>query len=196
MSLNNKLRSFHSFYPTFRKVNTCSFFIFFYVFQFHGAPEFYEAMLKNLNIVFTTLFSLECILKIIAFGPLVGKHSRKQQRTSQMNPYQLMTLSCLSQNYLKDAWNVFDFVTVLGSITDILVTEINVRAPTSLFFQTHSPITSVQQGSMHYDPYHAAFTLMSQGGQRLYRKALCKQANQAHQQRQSHGTGPERDDSF
>lgn len=30
------------------------------------------------------------------------------------------------QNYLKDAWNVFDFVTVLGSITDILVTEFNV----------------------------------------------------------------------
>ncbi|XP_060927000.1 calcium channel, voltage-dependent, N type, alpha 1B subunit, a [Limanda limanda] len=66
--------------------------------KFHGAPDSYEAMLKNLNIVFTTLFSLECILKIIAFGPL---------------------------NYLKDAWNVFDFVTVLGSITDILVTEIN-----------------------------------------------------------------------
>lgn len=34
----------------------------------------------------------------------------------------------VAQNYLKDAWNVFDFVTVLGSITDILVTEINVRA--------------------------------------------------------------------
>uniref|UniRef100_A0A7N6A178 Voltage-dependent N-type calcium channel subunit alpha n=1 Tax=Anabas testudineus TaxID=64144 RepID=A0A7N6A178_ANATE len=68
--------------------------------KFHGAPDFYEAMLKYLNIVFTTLFSLECILKIIAFGPL---------------------------NYLKDAWNVFDFVTVLGSITDILVTEINDR---------------------------------------------------------------------
>ncbi|XP_061585641.1 LOW QUALITY PROTEIN: voltage-dependent N-type calcium channel subunit alpha-1B-like [Cololabis saira] len=66
--------------------------------KFHGAPDFYEALLKNLNIVFTTLFSLECILKIIAFGPL---------------------------NYLKDAWNMFDFVTVLGSITDILVTEIN-----------------------------------------------------------------------
>lgn len=30
------------------------------------------------------------------------------------------------QNYLKAAWNVFDFVTVLGSITDILVTEIKV----------------------------------------------------------------------
>lgn len=30
------------------------------------------------------------------------------------------------QNYLKEAWNIFDFVTVLGSITDILVTEIEV----------------------------------------------------------------------
>ncbi|XP_076854330.1 voltage-dependent N-type calcium channel subunit alpha-1B-like [Brachyhypopomus gauderio] len=68
--------------------------------KFYDAPDVYEAMLKYLNIVFTALFSLECILKIIAFGPL---------------------------NYLKDAWNVFDFVTVLGSITDILVTEINER---------------------------------------------------------------------
>ncbi|KAM7369302.1 hypothetical protein PAMP_013581 [Pampus punctatissimus] len=65
--------------------------------KFYGAPELYESMLKYLNIIFTALFTLECILKIIAFGPL---------------------------NYLKAAWNVFDFVTVLGSITDILVTEI------------------------------------------------------------------------
>uniref|UniRef100_A0A8C5BRV7 Voltage-dependent N-type calcium channel subunit alpha-1B n=1 Tax=Gadus morhua TaxID=8049 RepID=A0A8C5BRV7_GADMO len=66
--------------------------------KFYGAPAPYEAMLKYLNIIFTALFTLECILKIIAFGPL---------------------------NYLKAAWNVFDFVTVLGSITDILVTECN-----------------------------------------------------------------------
>ncbi|XP_045922258.1 voltage-dependent N-type calcium channel subunit alpha-1B isoform X2 [Micropterus dolomieu] len=65
--------------------------------KFYGAPELYESMLKYLNIVFTALFTLECFLKIIAFGPL---------------------------NYLKAAWNVFDFVTVLGSITDILATEI------------------------------------------------------------------------
>ncbi|TKS84186.1 Voltage-dependent N-type calcium channel subunit alpha-1B [Collichthys lucidus] len=65
--------------------------------KFYDAPVLYESMLKYLNIVFTALFTLECVLKIIAFGPL---------------------------NYLKAAWNVFDFVTVLGSITDILVTEI------------------------------------------------------------------------
>ncbi|XP_027564037.1 voltage-dependent P/Q-type calcium channel subunit alpha-1A-like, partial [Neopelma chrysocephalum] len=33
------------------------------------------------------------------------------------------SLPPLSQNYFRDAWNIFDFVTVLGSITDILVTE-------------------------------------------------------------------------
>ncbi|XP_043914705.1 voltage-dependent N-type calcium channel subunit alpha-1B [Protopterus annectens] len=65
--------------------------------KFYGAPQAYEVMLKYLNIVFTSMFSLECVLKIIAFGVL---------------------------NYFRDAWNVFDFVTVLGSITDILVTEI------------------------------------------------------------------------
>uniref|UniRef100_A0A8D0L3M7 Voltage-dependent N-type calcium channel subunit alpha n=1 Tax=Sphenodon punctatus TaxID=8508 RepID=A0A8D0L3M7_SPHPU len=67
--------------------------------KFYDAPKTYEEMLKCLNIVFTSMFSMECILKIIAFGVL---------------------------NYFQDAWNVFDFVTVLGSITDILVTEIAV----------------------------------------------------------------------
>uniref|UniRef100_A0A8D0C2E9 Voltage-dependent N-type calcium channel subunit alpha n=1 Tax=Salvator merianae TaxID=96440 RepID=A0A8D0C2E9_SALMN len=65
--------------------------------KFYDAPVPYENMLKCLNIVFTSMFSLECVLKIIAFGVL---------------------------NYFRDAWNIFDFVTVLGSITDILVTEI------------------------------------------------------------------------
>uniref|UniRef100_A0A667IZ54 Voltage-dependent N-type calcium channel subunit alpha n=1 Tax=Lynx canadensis TaxID=61383 RepID=A0A667IZ54_LYNCA len=61
--------------------------------KFYNAPYEYELMLKCLNIVFTSMFSMECVLKIIAFGVL---------------------------NYFRDAWNVFDFVTVLGSITDIL----------------------------------------------------------------------------
>ncbi|XP_023813404.1 voltage-dependent P/Q-type calcium channel subunit alpha-1A isoform X10 [Oryzias latipes] len=65
--------------------------------KYDGASEAYEAVLVNLNIVFTSLFSMECVLKIIAFGAL---------------------------NYFKDAWNIFDCVTVLGSITDILVTEL------------------------------------------------------------------------
>ncbi|XP_040891449.1 calcium channel, voltage-dependent, P/Q type, alpha 1A subunit, b isoform X2 [Toxotes jaculatrix] len=65
--------------------------------KFDGASLTYDNVLKNLNIVFTTFFFMESILKIIAFGPL---------------------------NYFRDAWNIFDFVSVLGSITDILVTEL------------------------------------------------------------------------
>ncbi|TKS68652.1 Voltage-dependent P/Q-type calcium channel subunit alpha-1A [Collichthys lucidus] len=65
--------------------------------KFDGASLTYDEVLKNLNIVFTTFFFMESVLKIIAFGPL---------------------------NYFRDAWNIFDFVSVLGSITDILVTEL------------------------------------------------------------------------
>ncbi|KPP79716.1 voltage-dependent P/Q-type calcium channel subunit alpha-1A-like, partial [Scleropages formosus] len=65
--------------------------------KYDGSSTAYNNVLKNLNIVFTSLFSMECVLKIIAFGVL---------------------------NYFKDAWNIFDFVTVLGSITDIIVTEL------------------------------------------------------------------------
>uniref|UniRef100_A0A8C0GVI7 Voltage-dependent P/Q-type calcium channel subunit alpha n=1 Tax=Chelonoidis abingdonii TaxID=106734 RepID=A0A8C0GVI7_CHEAB len=64
--------------------------------KFDKASTAYENVLKMFNHVFTSLFSLECLLKIMAFGVL---------------------------NYFRDAWNIFDFVTVLGSITDILVTE-------------------------------------------------------------------------
>uniref|UniRef100_A0A671TIR5 Voltage-dependent N-type calcium channel subunit alpha n=1 Tax=Sparus aurata TaxID=8175 RepID=A0A671TIR5_SPAAU len=65
--------------------------------KFDGASETYDEVLKNLNIVFTTFFFMESVLKVIAFGPL---------------------------NFFRDAWNIFDFVSVLGSITDILVTEL------------------------------------------------------------------------
>uniref|UniRef100_A0A671NMU9 Voltage-dependent P/Q-type calcium channel subunit alpha-1A n=1 Tax=Sinocyclocheilus anshuiensis TaxID=1608454 RepID=A0A671NMU9_9TELE len=40
--------------------------------KYHGAPPTYDAVLKNLNIVFTTLFFMECVLKIIAFGVRVS----------------------------------------------------------------------------------------------------------------------------
>ncbi|KAM9529946.1 voltage-dependent R-type calcium channel subunit alpha-1E-like [Salvelinus alpinus] len=62
--------------------------------KYYSAPPVYEAMLKHLNTAFTVLFSVECVLKIMAFGFL---------------------------NYFRDTWNIFDFITVLGSITEIVV---------------------------------------------------------------------------
>uniref|UniRef100_A0A8C8LTF2 Voltage-dependent calcium channel alpha-1 subunit IQ domain-containing protein n=1 Tax=Oncorhynchus tshawytscha TaxID=74940 RepID=A0A8C8LTF2_ONCTS len=62
--------------------------------KYYSAPPVYEAVLKHLNTAFTVLFSVECVLKIMAFGFL---------------------------NYFRDTWNIFDFITVLGSITEIVV---------------------------------------------------------------------------
>ncbi|XP_077188350.1 voltage-dependent R-type calcium channel subunit alpha-1E isoform X5 [Paroedura picta] len=64
--------------------------------KYYSAPYTYELALKYLNIAFTMVFSLECFLKIIAFGFL---------------------------NYFRDTWNIFDFITVIGSITEIILTD-------------------------------------------------------------------------
>lgn len=43
--------------------------------QYYSAPTAYDTVLKHLNTAFTVLFSLECILKIMAFGLVVSiKH--------------------------------------------------------------------------------------------------------------------------
>uniref|UniRef100_A0A8C9X0N0 Calcium voltage-gated channel subunit alpha1 E n=1 Tax=Sander lucioperca TaxID=283035 RepID=A0A8C9X0N0_SANLU len=62
--------------------------------KYHSAPAAYDMVLKHLNSAFTVLFSMECILKIMAFGLV---------------------------NYFRDTWNIFDFITVLGSISEIIV---------------------------------------------------------------------------
>ncbi|XP_021401591.1 voltage-dependent R-type calcium channel subunit alpha-1E isoform X1 [Lonchura striata] len=68
--------------------------------KYYSAPYTYELALKYLNIAFTMVFSLECVLKIIAFGFL---------------------------NYFRDTWNIFDFITVIGSITEIILTDTKVK---------------------------------------------------------------------
>ncbi|XP_053201741.1 voltage-dependent calcium channel type A subunit alpha-1-like isoform X3 [Panonychus citri] len=60
------------------------------------ASQELKDLLRYTNIAFTALFSLECSLKIIATG---------------------------IRNFFKDSWNVFDFVTVVGSVIDAIVME-------------------------------------------------------------------------
>ncbi|VBB31232.1 unnamed protein product, partial [Acanthocheilonema viteae] len=64
--------------------------------KFHGNSEFYEKILRFFNTALTAVFTVESTLKILAFGV---------------------------RNYFRDGWNRFDFITVVGSITDALVTE-------------------------------------------------------------------------
>ncbi|XP_070508110.1 voltage-dependent calcium channel type A subunit alpha-1 isoform X6 [Chironomus tepperi] len=65
--------------------------------KYHQQSKNYEKSLKYLNMGFTGMFSVETILKIIGFGV---------------------------KNFFKDPWNVFDFITVIGSIIDALVLEL------------------------------------------------------------------------
>eukprot|EP00794_Sanderia_malayensis_P016019 gene16019-17636_t len=62
--------------------------------QYDGADQLYKDVLQGLNITFTVLFCFEAALKIIAY------------RIS----------------YFKDGWNLFDFLVVLGSVLDIILT--------------------------------------------------------------------------
>ncbi|XP_043276720.1 voltage-dependent calcium channel type A subunit alpha-1 isoform X10 [Venturia canescens] len=64
--------------------------------KYHQQSEVYKKTLKYCNWCFTGMFSIECVLKIAAFGP---------------------------KNFFKDPWNTFDFITVIGSIVDALVVE-------------------------------------------------------------------------
>ncbi|XP_075226266.1 voltage-dependent calcium channel type A subunit alpha-1-like [Lycorma delicatula] len=65
--------------------------------RYREAPPLLDDILQIMNLIFTILFLIECILKIIAFG---------------------------LKNFFKDPWNVFDFITVIGSIIDALVLEL------------------------------------------------------------------------
>ncbi|ODM95155.1 Voltage-dependent calcium channel type D subunit alpha-1 [Orchesella cincta] len=66
--------------------------------KFHGQPEGYTYALDILNMIFTAIFALEFVLKLAAFR---------------------------FKNYFGDAWNVFDFIIVLGSFIDIVYSEVN-----------------------------------------------------------------------
>ncbi|XP_071948425.1 voltage-dependent calcium channel type A subunit alpha-1-like isoform X5 [Antedon mediterranea] len=63
---------------------------------YYDQPDQLDDILKYFNVFFTTMFTVECILKLVAYGV---------------------------RNYFRDAWNIFDFICVVGSITDILVSE-------------------------------------------------------------------------
>ncbi|XP_018307180.1 ca[2+]-channel protein alpha[[1]] subunit D isoform X4 [Mycetomoellerius zeteki] len=66
--------------------------------KFYRQPQIYTDVLDVLNMIFTAVFALEFVFKLAAFR---------------------------FKNYFGDAWNVFDFVIVLGSFIDIVYSEVN-----------------------------------------------------------------------
>ncbi|XP_067408530.1 voltage-dependent L-type calcium channel subunit alpha-1F [Emydura macquarii macquarii] len=66
--------------------------------QHYEQSQPFNYVMDLLNMVFTGLFTVEMVLKIIAFKP---------------------------RHYFCDAWNTFDALIVVGSVVDIAVTEVN-----------------------------------------------------------------------
>uniref|UniRef100_A0A668V8F0 Voltage-dependent L-type calcium channel subunit alpha n=1 Tax=Oreochromis aureus TaxID=47969 RepID=A0A668V8F0_OREAU len=77
--------------------------------QHHGQSHLFNYAMDILNMVFTGVFTVEMILKLIAFKP---------------------------RNYFADAWNTFDALIVVGSVVDIAITEINVSNHLSQLFDS------------------------------------------------------------
>ncbi|XP_062248852.1 voltage-dependent L-type calcium channel subunit alpha-1D [Platichthys flesus] len=95
--------------------------------QHHGQSHLFNYAMDVLNMVFTGVFTVEMILKLIAFKPrgYVG---------DAWNVFDALVVVgsvvdiILSQNYFADAWNTFDALIVVGSVVDIAITEINSAA--------------------------------------------------------------------
>uniref|UniRef100_A0A8W7Q1A1 Voltage-dependent calcium channel alpha-1 subunit IQ domain-containing protein n=1 Tax=Anopheles coluzzii TaxID=1518534 RepID=A0A8W7Q1A1_ANOCL len=74
--------------------------------KFYRQPQPYTEWLDFLNLLFTAVFALEFVFKLAAFR---------------------------FQNYFGDAWNVFDFIIVLGSFIDIVYSEVTTSSGTKVF---------------------------------------------------------------
>ncbi|KFW73377.1 Voltage-dependent L-type calcium channel subunit alpha-1C, partial [Pygoscelis adeliae] len=79
--------------------------------QHYGQSCMFKEAMNILNMLFTGLFTVEMVLKLIAFKPKVGFLQDKSKHCG----------------YFSDPWNVFDFLIVIGSIIDVILSETNVR---------------------------------------------------------------------
>ncbi|KFV83840.1 Voltage-dependent L-type calcium channel subunit alpha-1C, partial [Struthio camelus australis] len=83
------------------------------IFQHYGQSCMFKEAMNILNMLFTGLFTVEMVLKLIAFKPKVGAIEQEER---------------CSKGYFSDPWNVFDFLIVIGSIIDVILSETNVRS--------------------------------------------------------------------
>ncbi|XP_071506824.1 voltage-dependent calcium channel type A subunit alpha-1-like isoform X3 [Diadema antillarum] len=109
---------FEYFIMSLITLNTCTLMM-----KYYKQPPIYTDILKYLNIAFTVLFTIEAVLKLIAFGP---------------------------RNYFKEGWNTFDFITVVGSIADVIISEVGegfINLSVLRLFRAARLIKLLRQGS-------------------------------------------------
>lgn len=92
-----------------------------------------------LNLIFTVLFTVEMILKLMAFKARVNAAVVCSSSTSFLTGLFFFITSFLSsfsvQGYFGDPWNVFDFIIVVGSVVDVILSEVDVSKIISLNYR-------------------------------------------------------------
>nr|XP_028684946.1 voltage-dependent L-type calcium channel subunit alpha-1C isoform X8 [Macaca mulatta] len=94
--------------------------------QHYGQSCLFKIAMNILNMLFTGLFTVEMILKLIAFKP-------KGYFSDPWNVFDFLivigsiidVILSETNHYFCDAWNTFDALIVVGSIVDIAITEVN-----------------------------------------------------------------------
>ncbi|KAH0630118.1 hypothetical protein JD844_012766 [Phrynosoma platyrhinos] len=94
--------------------------------QHYGQSKLFNDAMDILNMVFTAVFTVEMVLKLIAFKPK-GYFSDAWNMFDSLVVLGSIVDIVLSEadHYFTDAWNTFDALIVVGSVVDIAITEVN-----------------------------------------------------------------------
>uniref|UniRef100_A0A8C9TMK1 Voltage-dependent L-type calcium channel subunit alpha n=1 Tax=Scleropages formosus TaxID=113540 RepID=A0A8C9TMK1_SCLFO len=101
--------------------------------QHYGQSPLFNYVMDILNMVFTAVFTVEMVLKLIAFKPrgYFGDAWNVFDALVVIGSIVDIVLSEID-HYFTDAWNTFDALIVVGSVVDIAITEVNVSRTFSL----------------------------------------------------------------
>ncbi|XP_071982795.1 voltage-dependent L-type calcium channel subunit alpha-1D isoform X22 [Engystomops pustulosus] len=94
--------------------------------QHYGQSKIFNDVMDVMNMVFTAVFTVEMVLKLIAFKPK-GYFSDAWNTFDSLIVIGSIVDVVLSEadHYFTDAWNTFDALIVVGSVVDIAITEVN-----------------------------------------------------------------------
>ncbi|XP_059040368.1 voltage-dependent L-type calcium channel subunit alpha-1C isoform X29 [Mustela lutreola] len=124
--------------------------------QHYGQSCLFKIAMNILNMLFTGLFTVEMILKLIAFKP-------KGYFSDPWNVFDFLivigsiidVILSETNHYFCDAWNTFDALIVVGSIVDIAITEVNPAEHTQC-----SPFMNAEENSRISITFFRLFRVM------------------------------------
>uniref|UniRef100_A0A8D1SKT9 Voltage-dependent L-type calcium channel subunit alpha n=1 Tax=Sus scrofa TaxID=9823 RepID=A0A8D1SKT9_PIG len=124
--------------------------------QHYGQSCLFKVAMNVLNMLFTGLFTVEMILKLIAFKP-------KGYFSDPWNVFDFLivigsvidVILSETNHYFCDAWNTFDALIVVGSIVDIAITEVNPAEHTQC-----SPFMNAEENSRISITFFRLFRVM------------------------------------